>query len=178
MVALDRAALHVSLTIQFRLATEADLPKLEWHGQFAHFRPLFRKAFQEQKLGRRAMLIADCQDFPIGHIFVQLARSKMSYSDDEARAYLYSLRVMEMFQGQGIGTRLIQMAEGLIRDRGLEWVTIAVGKQNIGALRLYERLGYEIYTDDPGRWSYRDHQGIVRHVNEPSWLLQKRLYLR
>lgn len=178
MVALDRTALHVSLTIHFRLATEADLPKLEWHGQFAHFRPLFRKAFQEQRLGRRAMLIADCQDFPIGHIFVQFTRSKAAYADDEERAYLYSLRVMEMFQGQGIGTRLIHMAEGLIQERGIEWVTIAVGKQNIGALRLYERLGYEIYADDPGRWSYRDHQGIVRHMNEPSWLLQKRLYLR
>ncbi|MBL8156698.1 MAG: GNAT family N-acetyltransferase [Anaerolineae bacterium] len=178
MVALDRTGLHVSLTIRFRLATEADLPKLEWHGQFAHFRPLFRKAFQEQKAGRRAMLIADCHDFPIGHIFVQFARSKATYTDDEERAYLYSLRVMEMFQGQGIGTRLIHMAEGLIQDRRMEWVTIAVGKQNIGALRLYERLGYDIYTDDPGRWSYRDHQGIVRHMNEPSWLLQKRLYLR
>jgi ribosomal protein S18 acetylase RimI-like enzyme len=178
MVALDRTALHVSLAIHFRLAVEADLPNLEWYGQFTHFRSLFRKTFQEQKMGRRAMLIADCQGYPIGHIFVQFARSQTAYTDDDERAYLYSLRVMEMFQGQGIGTRLIQMAEALIRDRRMAWVTIAVGKQNIGALRLYERLGYEIYADDPGRWSYRDHQGIVRHMNEPSWLLQKCLHLR
>ena len=56
------------------------------------------------------MLVADCNDFPIGHIFIQLSSGEQHIADGRRRAYLYSLRVMDMFQGRGIGTRLIDEA--------------------------------------------------------------------
>jgi ribosomal protein S18 acetylase RimI-like enzyme len=92
--------------------------------------------------------------------------------------YLYAFRVMEMFRGHGIGTWLLQEAENIIVDRGLEWSTIAVAKENHSARRLYERLGYQKFAEDSGRWSYLDHKGIVRHVHEPCWLLEKHLQSR
>jgi GNAT superfamily N-acetyltransferase len=172
MTALEKTSLTIPLEITLRLATKSDLPKLEWYGLYKHYRTLFRRTFQEQQLGRRLMLIADSNDFPVGHIFIHLNKR-----NDEGRAYLYSFRVMEMFQGKGIGTRLIEEAETLAFNHGFYWTTIAVAKENNAARRLYERLGYCVYGDDAGRWSYIDHEGRTRHVHEPCWLLEKRLML-
>jgi ribosomal protein S18 acetylase RimI-like enzyme len=124
------------------------------------------------------MLLAVTNDFPVGRVFIQFRSSERKVADGCTRAYLYSLRVMEMFRGKGIGTRLLQEAESLILERGFRRATIAVAKDNFNARRLYERMGYAIFKDDPGKWSFLDHRGLVRHVTEPCWLLQKNLWLR
>lgn len=175
MTALEWSALTVELPIILRLATMGDLPKLEWYGQFAHFRNLFRRTFREQQQGHRLMLIADCNDFPIGHIFIQLTSSESRFGDPPKRAYLYSLRVMEMFRGKGVGTWLMQEAEVMVASAGYHWITIAAAKDNPAARRLYERMGYHVFAEDSGDWSYLDHRGIVQYVHEPCWVLEKRL---
>jgi ribosomal protein S18 acetylase RimI-like enzyme len=176
MTGLNRSTFPVQLEITFRLATRADLPKLEWYGQYTHFRTVFRRTFSEQEQRRRLMLIADCGDFPIGHIFVQL-NNRRSW-DNRTRGYLYSLRVMEMFRGKGIGTRLVAEAETMLRELGYTWATIAAAKENPRARRLYERIGYKIFTEDEGEWSYIDHEGKIRNVHEPCWVLEKKLTVR
>jgi ribosomal protein S18 acetylase RimI-like enzyme len=171
----ERLTLSLNLDIHLRLAVHEDLHKLEWFGQYTHFRGLFRRAFREQQEGRRLMLIADCADFPIGHIFMQLSSNEPAVAQSGNRAYFYAFRVMDMFRGRGIGTALIHEAEALVYERGYRWATIAVAKDNPDALRLYERVGYRIFRDDDGEWSYRDHRGEMRWVHEPCWLLEKRL---
>lgn len=175
MTILEQRSIQLEMSIILRVATLDDLPKLEWYGQYKHFRNLFRRTYREQEAGRRIMLVADSNNFPIGHVFIQF---KDPDDEDTGRAYLYSFRVMEMFRGHGIGTRLLQEAENMTLDRGLGWAAIAVAKDNHGARRLYERIGYHIYAEDSGRWSYLDHKGIARHVSEPCWMLQKQLRLR
>ena len=69
-------------------------------------------------------------------------------------------------------------AESHVLARGYHHITIAAAKTNDAARRLYERLGYEVFTDDQGEWSYTDHLGKVRQVREPCWLLQKTIALR
>ncbi len=174
MTTLDRPHLSLEISVTLRTATEDDLPKLEWFGQYRHFRNLFRRTFREQKAGRRLMLLADLNSFPIGHVFIHFKTNDLL----TPRAYLYSFRVMEMFRGQGIGTWLIQEAESLTLERQLARISIAVAKDNTSALRLYRRLGYGIVGDDDGRWSYLDHRGKIRHVHEPCWLLEKNLIAR
>lgn len=177
MTALENPTFTVSVPIHFRTATQQDLPKMEWYGQYIHYRNMFRRAYRDQQIGKRLILLADSNDFPIGHIFILFINpSKTGY--EEKRGYLYSLRVMEMFRGCGIGTQLIHEAENIMIERGYHWSTIAVAKTNNGAHRLYERLGYEVFGDDPGNWSYFDHEGRVRQVQEPCWLLQKEIGLR
>lgn len=179
MTVLDRqVALSVELEITLRLARRSDLPKLEWYGQYTHFRNLFRRTFQEQEEHRRLMLIADCNDFPIGHVFIQLNSGEFHIADGRRRAYLYSLRVMEMFRGRGIGTRLLEEAERRVSELGYSWTTIATAKDNPAARRLYERNGYRVFGDDEGNWSYVDHEGRICHVHEPCWVLEKRLHMR
>ena len=170
MTTLERTAITIPINITLRPARQADLPKLEWYGQYAHFRNIFRRTFREQLRGRRLMLIADANNFPIGHIFIHL-----NTDNGDARAYLYSFRVMEMFRGRGIGTRLLQRAEAIAAHRGFRWTTIAVAKDNPQARRLYERLGYPAYADDNGDWSFVDHEGRTQNVHEPCWLMEKQI---
>jgi ribosomal protein S18 acetylase RimI-like enzyme len=172
MVALSHPTIRLSIPLSIRPAIAADLPKLEWYGQYTHFRNVFRRAFQDQEQGSRLMLIADCNDFPIGHIFINF------HDNRDQSAYLYSLRVMEMFRGHGIGSRLISEAENIARRRGCLWSTIAVAKDNTRALELYQRLGYETYAEDDGFWRYRDHLGRMRSIKESCWLLQKSIAVR
>lgn len=175
MTAIEQPTMIVPLSITLRAAVQEDLPKLEWYGQYSHFRNLFRRAYREQQIGHRLMLVADCNNFPIGHLFIQFIER-----DDggERRAYLYSFRVMEMFRGQGIGTRLMQEAETIIGQRGYSRVTISVAKANSDARRLYERLGYRVFAQDEGHWRYVDHRGATRSVHEPCWMLHKQIQLR
>ncbi|GAB4508452.1 MAG: GNAT family N-acetyltransferase [Anaerolineae bacterium] len=175
MAALDEVSMLVELPIVIRAAERRDVPLMEWYGQYTHFRNLFHKTWREQLQGRRLMLVADCSGFPIGHVFIQLRSTNTRIADGRRRAYLYSFRVMEMFQGRGIGTRLLQEAERILQGRDYLWATIAVAKDNDGALRLYERLGYRKFAEDPGRWTYTDHEGNVIKVEEPCWILEKRL---
>jgi ribosomal protein S18 acetylase RimI-like enzyme len=175
MTARELPNLRLEIEIVLRLARQDDLTKLEWYGQYAHFRPLFQRAFKEQQEGRRWMLLADCNGFPIGQLFVQLVSAEEEIADGVSRGYLYALRVMEMFRGQGIGTRLVEAAESRLAGDGYQWATIAVAKENAAARRLYERMGYQIFRDDPGEWRYRDHQGKARNVREPCWIMEKPL---
>lgn len=165
--------LRVSATI--RLATEEDIPRLEWFGQFTHFRRLFQETYQQQLQGRRLMLVADVNGFPVGQVFVSLEAAFLNFSGAEPQGYLYALRVMEPFQRLGLGTALVRAAEQRLRDSGYRSATIAVAKDNEGALRLYSRLGYRIFGEDAGRWSYVDHVGKTCFVEEPCWLMEKLL---
>jgi ribosomal protein S18 acetylase RimI-like enzyme len=169
----ERRSLLVQMNVSLRVATPADLPKLEWYGQFTHFRNLFRRTFREQQAGRRLMLVVDLNNFPIGHVFIHFKTANQDGLPH--RAYLYSFRVMEMFRGQGIGTWLLHEAEAVILDRGIHWAIIAVAKDNLGAQRLYQRHGYTVYGEDDGEWNYVDHRGVTQHVHEPCWLLEKHL---
>ncbi len=178
MTNLDTDTHYLRLPIVIRTANKEDVAKLEWYGQYTHFRNLLRRAYREQMLGRRLMLVADYNDFPIGQLFIQLKSNNRLIADGKRRAYLYSFRVMEMFRGQGIGTMLVNHAENFISNRGYNSVTIAVAKDNHGAIRLYERLGYGKFAEDSGKWSYTNHHGKTCYVHEPCWLLEKSLEMR
>lgn len=174
MTTLDRKARELQLTVTMRPAIHDDLLKLEWFGQYTHFRTLFARTFHEQQIGRRLMLLAVLNDFPIGQIFMHLEPAYNSRFGG-SHVYLYAFRVMEMFRGQGIGTWLMDEAEMIASARGHAWITIAVAKDNPGALRLYQRRSYRIYAEDAGQWNYIDHEGRTQYVNEPCWLLEKSL---
>ena len=165
--------LAVDLTI--RKVRCDDLPKLEWYGQFEHFRRIFRRAYKEQKAGKRLLLIADMNGFPVARLFIQFQGENAILVDGSQRGYLYSLHVLDMFRRQGIGSRLIAVAEQVLRQRHYAIATIAVAKDNDGALRLYQRHGYDIFEENEGRWRYTDHRGNLRRVHEPCYFLAKTL---
>lgn len=168
--------LQVSLPITIRPATHQHITRLEWHGQFRHLRNLFRHSYREQQAGRRLLLIAAVDEYPVGRLFLQWVSSNPTLADGRTRAYLYSFQVHEMLQGRGIGTALLQEAESRIQARHYRQILIAVAKDNPRAQMLYQRFGYRVIRDDPGEWDYVDHNGVTRHVVEPCWIMEKRLH--
>ncbi len=169
-----KATFALNISIEFRLATQADLPLLEWYGQYSHFRHLYQQTYEEQCTGSRLMLLADLNGFPVGQVFI-LLRIDMKDPIPKHRGYLYSLRVIDHMQGLGIGTRLVQVAEALMIREDCKSSIISVSKHNKRARRLYERLGYRVYSQSKGQWHYTNHLGEVVHVNDPSWMLEKPL---
>ena len=69
----------------------------------------------------------------------------------------------------------MNIVEQELASLGYHTVTLNVGQNNPDARRLYERLGYQVVASEPGRWSYVDHQGNRREVDEPAWRMEKNL---
>jgi ribosomal protein S18 acetylase RimI-like enzyme len=161
-----------------RRADERDLPALEWEGEYARFRRVYRNAMGEARRNRKMILVAESDRLIIGQIFIQYQSTHLDRWDRGHSGYLYALRVRPAFRNQGVGTELIRAAEEHLLHRGLTRAVIAVAKENSPALRLYERLGYERFAEDPGAWSYLDDRGAVRHVFEPAYLLHRTLPAR
>jgi ribosomal protein S18 acetylase RimI-like enzyme len=164
--------LHTPISV--RLAAPEDLPRLEWFGQFAHLRRIMSQTLQEQRQGSRFMLVAEFNTYPIGTISAHILRGDLLHPG-RRRVYFYSLRVLEIFQGRGIGSVLLQTAEDQARSRGCVTASIAAAKHNQMACSLYQRRGYHITGEDAGEWSYIDHLGKLRQVHEPCWILEKAL---
>jgi GNAT superfamily N-acetyltransferase len=160
----DPSTLSLDLSVHARPATREDVTKLEWFGQYTHYRNLIRRAYQEQRHGTRMILVADLDGFPIGQVFIQYIAHNPRIADGVTRAYFYAFRVFELFRGRGVGTYLLQQAEQHIQERGYTH-----------AIRLYKRMGYHIMAEDSGHWHYVDHRGMTHHVHEPSWVMQRKL---
>lgn len=167
--------LAIKAKLKMRVATPSDISKLEWNGQYSHFRNIFRRAYLEQQRGKRLMLVMNFNGYPIARLFIQFESPTSSIADGKRRGYVYSFTVMEPFRNLGIGTRMLSTAETILRQRGFRIVTISVAKDNLRALKLYKREGYRIYGEDDGIWQYRDHEGKLHQVNEPSYLMKKTL---
>jgi ribosomal protein S18 acetylase RimI-like enzyme len=162
--------------VTIRPIREAELPALEWEGTYARYRRVFRQTYDDVVRGQRIMFVAVAGGRLVGQIFIQLSSTETRYADGYSRAYLYSLRVRPEWQGQGLGTRLIAAAEEALLARGFTSAVIAAGKDNPGAQRLYERLGYRTFADDPGVWYFQDVNGVQQSIEEPCWVMEKRLH--
>jgi [ribosomal protein S18]-alanine N-acetyltransferase len=64
----------------------------------------------------------------------------------ERRAYVVTLDVAASHRRQGLARRLMNEVEALAASAGAEWMQLHVFTGNMGAIRFYERMGYE-----PGR---------------------------
>jgi ribosomal protein S18 acetylase RimI-like enzyme len=162
--------------VQFRLGREDDLPALEWQGEFIHFRKLYRQVYQNACDGKACIWVAELEQAGIiGQVFVQFISSRRELADGETRAYVYGFRVQPAYRSSGVGSQLLRQVEQDLHQRGFQSVTLNVSRQNLGAQRFYKRNGYQIIAAEAGRWSYTDHLGLRRDVDEPAWRMQKSL---
>jgi ribosomal protein S18 acetylase RimI-like enzyme len=60
-------------------------------------------------------------------------------------AHIPQVGVDPAFQGMGVGTALMEAAFPDLVDEGFEQVTLTVTDANAGAVRLYQRLGFETF---------------------------------
>ena len=164
-----------TLDFLIRHGREEDLPALEWEGEFARYRAVYRAAWDDVRRGERALLVAESENRIVGQIFIHFASPWPVPGADRPAGYLYAFRVRPSHRGRGIGRSLLREAEWTLAAGGATHAVIAVATDNLDARRLYERMGYAWLADDPGTWSYRDDTGLSRKVLEPAHLLVKEL---
>lgn len=162
--------------VEIRTITQADLPALEWGGEYKHFRRIFAEIYQSACQGKAVMWAADLSgEGLIGQLFIQLNSGRKELADGVLRAYLYGFRIRPPYRGAGVGTRMLAAAEADVAQRKFIFLTLNVGCHNMAARRFYEQHGYRVVADEPGCWSYLDDQGMRREVHEPAWRMEKSL---
>lgn len=83
-----------------------------------------------------------------GTIEVQLDKSTPN------TAYLSGLSVLPEFRRQQLGKQLIEQATNVAIDKGKKFLQLTVDKTNEWLLNWYERLGFEI-------WSEEEHEYVM-----------------
>jgi ribosomal protein S18 acetylase RimI-like enzyme len=121
-----------------------------------------RRAVQER--GESVQLLAWRQRQLVGWVTL-LLRSKYGDVRDRLGDFPEMNALAARPQGQGIGTALIRSAEQAAREMGAVRIGLAVGADNDGAVRLYDRLGYADWGHGPvvDRWTAYDDAGAVVH---------------
>jgi len=121
----------------------------------------FHRRFMGLQVSRGAVyLIAWLADEAVGHLLLwpRVAEDVSLVERTGPMPYIEALAVRADLRSRGIGTQLMAVAEGILRDQHADGVGLAVGVDNAAARRLYERLGYS----DAGigefdvSWSYTD----------------------
>jgi ribosomal protein S18 acetylase RimI-like enzyme len=162
--------------ITFRQLIKADLPALEWDGEYKHYRRLYKDVFTSMQAGEAVMWVVDHNgEGIIGQLFVQLIGARRDLADGGNRVYIYGFRMKPDFRNMKIGSKFLNFVTSDIIKRGFSKIYLNVGKHNPNARRFYERHGYSVDGDEPGRWTYIDHKGRIQNVVEPSWRLLKQV---
>jgi len=164
-----------ALRFVIRPGRQDDLPALEWDGEYRHYRALYRAAWEDVRRGERELIVAEIDGQVVGQIFVHYNSPWPVPASDRPPGYLYAFRVRPEVRGQGVGRALLREAEATLIRSGATHAVIAVARANVEARRLYERLGYVWFADDPGEWAFVDERGEFRRVHEPAHLLVKEL---
>jgi ribosomal protein S18 acetylase RimI-like enzyme len=63
--------------------------------------------------------------------------------------YVCGVALVPEARGQGLGTAFMEIARSEARERELLTLSLLVFEQNVGAVRLYERLGYRVVDRRP-----------------------------
>jgi ribosomal protein S18 acetylase RimI-like enzyme len=86
-------------------------------------------------------------DPPVGVCQLRYRYAVWTESED---CWLEDIFVEEEARGAGVGRRLVEAAFERARERGCSRIQLDVNEANAGALRLYESLGFEAWSDPPG----------------------------
>jgi len=74
---------------------------------------------------------------------------RLLFNRDEGRLYVPSLYFLPGYQGQGMGKRLLDAAEGLAGEKGLDRFWIGVMVENRQALAFYRKTGFQFVREEP-----------------------------
>ena len=128
------------------------------------------RRFQEQEAGASVYLIAWDGAEPVGHLNL-----RWSPGDPAPAALLADCAEVNALgvspperRNQGIGSRLLDEAEGRAAATGRTLIGLVVEQANHGARRLYERRGYRDWGHGlvASTWTWIDNNGQEQLVEE------------
>lgn len=172
----DNISLKDLAKVKIRRMKREDLPALEWDGEFEHFRNVYKSVYHRMQQGGADAWVAESADGEIiGQVFLQYKSDRPELADGWNRAYLYSFRIKPAYRNRGLGSWMLHVLEESLITRHYSRLTLNVARDNPDAIRLYKRQGFQIIAEEPGVWSYIDHEGQWQTVEEPSWRMEKQL---
>ncbi len=113
---------------------------------------------------RSLMLLAVMDGVPVGTCSFEPALRSKRTDHRSSRGIALCLA----YTGLGLGEKLMRTAMGKAKECGFESIELDVVSTNEPAIRLYEKLGFEIYGKRPYSMKYKDgtyatdYQMIVR----------------
>ncbi len=163
-------------TINIRPINQHELMEMEWEGEYSCFRRIYAETFNRMLAGLANIIVAVTgASYVIGQVCLQYDSNRKELADGISRAYLFAFRIRPEYRNLGIGSKMLAYCENELVEKGYTYLTLNVAEENNSAIRLYQRKGFKIVAPEPGRWSYIDQHGQLKHVNEPSWRFQKKL---
>ncbi|MBS0487436.1 MAG: GNAT family N-acetyltransferase [Proteobacteria bacterium] len=141
---------------RIRRATLADLPALVALERRAfttdHLSP---RQYRHHLTNPRAQVLAAVDTNGL------LGKAVVLFRKDSDIARLYSIAVDDAARGRGIAKALLRAVERGVRARGCTRMRLEVAQKNVGAVALYESLGYRrfgaharFYEDGADAWRY------------------------
>jgi len=91
--------------------------------------------------GREKYLAAECD----GKIVASCAVEKSYMEDRQPHVASLGIMMLPEFRGEGLGTRMINAAEGQAKKMGVRLLWLSVFQGNERANRLYEKMGFRKY---------------------------------
>lgn len=87
-----------------------------------------------------------------------------AYCNDSERraAYITSVSVLQEWQGKSIASQLMERCIGHAKKLGFERIELEVDSQNIGAVKLYEKMGF--IMSEMSDWATIMHLNIGKDV--------------
>ncbi len=74
---------------------------------------------------------------------------RLEYFPDSEEFHLSSIYLLPEFKGRGIGTVMINKAFEIAKKKGHKEIWVGVMKENVPALRWYEKLGFTFIREEP-----------------------------
>jgi len=75
--------------------------------------------------------------------------ARLLLNRDENRLSIASLYFLPGFEGQGMGSRLLEWAEGYAKEKGFDELWVGVMARNRRALEFYRKVGFQFVREEP-----------------------------
>jgi len=158
-----------SAEYEIRSATLADLDKLSWaivDLKGSYYKEKWAKKEQEML----DMYVAVINDFPIGYIWLDWSELK-----DNRTGEISTFTVLEPFRSKGIGQIMMAKMENILLEKGLKIAKTGANKENLRAIKLYEKLGYKITGEKQSSGTHTLSNGENINYFEDCWVMTKKL---
>ena len=162
--------------VTIRLLREADLPELEWEGEYSRYRRVYQEVYKNSQKGISFPYVAEtAENGIIGQVFLTLKEPNPGYNGRSRYFFLSSFRIREPFRDRGLGDLLLQVCEKEVRAHRLRDIFLNCSTDNDRARHFYERHSFRIVRIDEGNWTFINAEGMVVSEKQSAYLMRKTL---